>query len=268
MARFLNRSKPNSTPLERGVLWGVAAAFGLISLTIAISGNISAYFDMPSLLIVGGGTLGAALIAIPPKDFGHAYALLLQALFPTPLSPEQRLAKIVLLAKHSRKDGILSIQHALHREADPFMRKCIELAVDNLSHEEIRRTLEIELAFLENRYKQGAQVFQTMGSIAPAMGLVGTLIGLVQMLQYLDNPSQIGPAMAVALLTTFYGAMLAHILFLPIASKLQRLCDEDMMIKQMSVEGIIDVVRGTNPRLVEQRLHGFLPPETRQSMYA
>jgi chemotaxis protein MotA len=250
---------------DRNLLWGLLTAFGLVFAAVVAGGEIDAFLDIRSFLIVCGGTFGAALVALPKKDIEAAIPLFKRMLTPPPLNAQQRIDQILELARRARKDGTLSIQTAVYHEPDPFMRKCIELVVDDLPPADIHRTLEIELAVEEDRARHGAQVFQTLGGLAPAMGLIGTLIGLIQMLKNLEDATMIGPAMALALLTTFYGALLANVVFLPLAAKLRRLCSEELLIKELTLEGVLEIVRGINPRLVETRLEGFLPPEQRNS---
>ena len=253
--------------LDQSTLIGAAAAFGLVFLAIFLGGGLASFFEFQSLLIVIGGTLGGTLINFPLDDFKRSIAALRTVFFPDYSSATLRMKRLVELSKKSRAAGLLTLQEDIYRESDSFLRKSLELAVDDLHPDDIRRTLEIEIAFLEDRHRRAAQLFQSMGTLAPAMGLIGTLIGLVQMLRTIEDPSTIGPAMSVALLTTFYGAMLANLIFLPLAGKLRTRSEAERLIKEMTLEGIIDIVYGTNPRLVEQRLLSFLPPEERRSQF-
>ena len=262
---FEPRTRENS--YDHGTIVGAICAFGLVLIGIYVGGNLSAFFDWSSLLIVLGGTIGATLINFPLKDFYYSAPALKTAFFEDNSSPQDRIEKIIEIARRYRKEGHLSLQNDIMYETDPFLRKCLELAVDDLPPEEIKRILEIELGFTEDRHHQTARLFQTMGAVAPAMGLIGTLIGLVQMLQHLDDPSLIGPSMALALLTTFYGAILANLVFIPLAGKLLRRSEEESLIRQLTIEGIIEMLNRTNPRLVEQRLMGFIPPNERMSQF-
>lgn len=246
---------------------GALAAFGLVFIAIYLGGGILWFFDFNSILIVVGGTLGATLINFPLDDFKRAAQVLRTAFFPDDSSAALRIRRILKLAQQSRKDGSLTLENDIYKEPDPFLRKCLELIVDDLPTREIRRVLEIELAFLGDRHRRGAQLFQTMGAIAPAIGLIGTLIGLVQMLQSMNDPSKIGPAMSVALLTTFYGAILANLVFLPLAGKLRARSAEEALIKELTIEGVLCIKQNINPRLIEQRLLSFIPPEQRFHYY-
>ncbi len=148
---------------------------------------------------------------------------------------------------------------------DAFLKKGVQLSIDGLEPAEISNLLEVEMDFIKSRHQLGAEIFTTMGTYAPAMGMIGTLIGLVQMLQNMDDPSTIGPAMAVALLTTFYGSVMANIICMPIAGKLRTRSKEEMLLKEMTVAGIISLSNGDNPRVLEQKLHAFVPPNQREA---
>ncbi len=253
--------------LDIGTILGICAAFGLVFLAIHIGGGLNFFYDGKALLIVLGGTIGATLINFPLKDFKRTFIGLKQAFFPDQRSVGARLHKIIDLARKVRGEDVKAIQEEVYQEDDRFFQKCLELLTDSQDERQIRRTMEIELSFLEDRHRRGAQLFQTMGTISPAMGLIGTLIGLVQMLQHLEDPSKIGPSMAVALLTTFYGAVFANLVFLPLAGKLRSRSEEEFMIKDLTIEGVAGIAEGLNPRMIEQRLLSFLPPEERESEY-
>lgn len=256
-----------NTEIDFGTLWGAVAAFGLVFIAIMLGGGLASFLDLNSLLIVLGGTVGATLITFPLDDFLKTAAVLRTALFPQRSSALNRIDKLIEFAQTSRTSGELSLEHYTFSEPDPFLRDCLQLLVDGVKPEEIRRMLELEISSLDDRHRRGAQLFYTMGSVAPAMGLIGTLIGLVRMLENLNDPSQIGPAMALALLTTFYGAILAHIVFIPLAGKLRTRSEEEQWLKELTLEGVISIAEGVNPRLIEQRLQAFLPPELRFSRF-
>lgn len=253
--------------IDYATLTGIACAFGLVLLAIVLGGNFLSYLDFESALIVLGGTVGATLITFPLEDFQKTFEVLRPALFPDHASARHRMDKLLEFAKVSRAEGGLSLETYAFREPDPFFRKCLELVVDQVPKDDIKRILDIELSFLEDRHRRGAQILQTMGAVAPAMGLIGTLIGLVRMLQNLHDPSQIGPGMAVAILTTFYGALLAYVVFLPLAAKLRMRSEEEQLIKELTIEGALCIVDGLNPRIIEQRLQSFLPPGERHSQF-
>ena len=269
MNGILSRLRPGAgDSVDYATLWGAAAAFGLVLLAILLGGGLGSFIDIKSLLIVVGGTLGATLITFPLYDLARTLTIIRPALFPDESSAQHRIDKIIDLSNKTRAEGELSLEALTYSELDSFLRKCIELVVDGTPPEEIHRILQIEVSHLEDRHRRGAQLLQTMGSISPAMGLIGTLIGLVRMLENLDDPANIGPGMALALLTTFYGAMLAHLVFLPLAGKLRTRSEEERLIKELTAEGILSVAQGVNPRIIEQRLQSFLPNEQRYSRFS
>lgn len=253
--------------LDFATLVGVAAAFGLVFLAIHLGGGLNSFFDVKALLIVMGGTLGATLISFPLVDFQRSIPAIKTALFPDEASIHLRISKILDVARRIRADNVDFLQGKLRSEQDPFFRQCMELVIEKQDEHEIRKILEIELDFIEDRHRKSAQLFQTMGVISPAMGLIGTLIGLVQMLEQLSDPQSIGPAMSVALLTTFYGAVFANLVFLPLSGKLRSRSEEESLLKELTIEGIVGVAEGVNPLVIERRLLSFLPLDQRKSEY-
>ncbi len=167
------------------------------------------------------------------------------------------------MAGIARREGILALEANTNEMKDEFMKKGMMLSVDGLEPSAIKDILDTEIVAIQERHKLGAEIFTSLGTFAPALGMIGTLIGLVQMLRTMEDPSTIGPAMAVALLTTFYGAVMANILFLPIAGKLKNRSGEEVLIKELMTEGIISIAKGENPRVIEQKLNAYLPPQLR-----
>lgn len=253
--------------LDRATVGGIVAAFGLMAFAIIRGGGVLMYFDFDSILIVVGGTIGATLITYPLQEIRRTTLVLRNALLPDSRSEVLRVHRVLEVAERARRTGALSLEGESYYEPDPFFRTCLQLVVDSAPAEKARELLQLELDNLAERHRQGAQIFQTMGTSAPAMGMIGTLIGLVAMLQNLNDPSKIGPGMATALLTTFYGAFLSYVVFLPLAGKLRARSREEILLKQMTVDGIISVIEQMNPRLIEQRLLAFLPPDMRRSQY-
>ena len=254
--------------IDFGTVIGAIAAFGLVVIAMYGGGSLSAFADYNSFLIVFGGTIGATFITFPLSEFGRASWALKTAFFPDDYSVKIRTSKILEIARRYRGGADkLVVEREILENEDQFFKQCVELLGEGYDKDSIRKILEIDLTFLEDRHRRAAQLFQTMGTIAPAMGLIGTLIGLVQMLQGLNDPKSIGPAMAVALITTFYGAVLSNMLFVPIAGKLRSRSEEEFLLKELTVEGIVGVAEGLNPRMIERRLLSFLPPEQRTSEY-
>ncbi len=253
--------------MDIATLLGIASAFGLVTLAIVMGGGLALFIDIPSLMIVLGGTLGATMINYPIKDM-IAAARAVKNVFqskPTPLN--DIVIQFVGFASKARREGILALDEDTGAIEDEFLRKGIQLSVDGLEPAAIKEIMDTEIDFLKERHQLSAEIFTTMGSFAPALGMIGTLIGLVQMLQSMDNPSAIGPAMSVALLTTFYGAIMSNLICMPMAGKLRTRSKEETLKKELIIEGVVGMTRGDNPRVLEQKLLVFMAPKERESRY-
>jgi chemotaxis protein MotA len=246
---------------------GIVASFGLLVTAITMGSGLGAFINIPSLLVVLGGTICATMINYPLKDVIKSIQVAKKAFTTKNMSVDEIIASFVHFASKARKEGILALENLLPQVEDDFFRKGVQLTIDGLEPQSIVEIMETEITFIRDRHRQGADMFQTMGTFAPAFGMIGTLIGLVQMLQSMEDPETIGPAMAVALITTFYGAVMANVLFLPIAGKLRTRSKEESLVKELILQGIMSLSRGDNPRILEQKLHSFLPPNLRVSAF-
>ena len=251
--------------MDIATILGVISAFGLMCIAISMGGGIQLFINIPALMIVVGGTLGATMINYPVKDVLGVFKVVKKALFAKKISVTKLIKRFVTFARKSRKEGILTLEDDIKDVSDEFLRKGVQLAIDGLEPQEISEILETEIDFVRSRHQLGAEIFTTMGTFSPALGMIGTLIGLVQMLQTMDDASKIGPAMAVALLTTFYGSIMANIVCLPIAGKLRTRSKEEVLTKEMAIQGIASLSNGDNPRILEQKLQAFIPPNQRES---
>ena len=247
--------------MDLGTIIGIVLGFGLVISAILIDSPLMAFVNPPSLIVVLGGTLAATMVAERLPNLINGIRVALNAFTDKTPSPKQTIELVGELALAARKDGILALEG--FNIDDHFMAKAVRLAVDGIAPEEIRASLTGELGSLKERHKRGQRLFKFMGGIAPSMGMIGTLIGLVQMLQALDDPSAIGPAMAVALLTTLYGAIIAFMICNPIAEKLESRTREEQLNMIIVMEGIEGILRGENPRLIVDKLEGFLAPSSR-----
>lgn len=246
--------------MDIATILGILSATGLVLGAIFMGSGLNLFINIPSLCIVVGGTFGVTLIAFPLKDFLSVIKVVQKALFTKNISANELISKFASFANKTRKEGILALESEIKEVKDEFLKKGVQLSIDGLEPQQIQNILDTEIDFVRDRHKLGADIFTSMGTFAPAMGMIGTLIGLVQMLQSMDDPSTIGPAMAVALLTTFYGSLMANICFMPIAGKLKTRSKEEMLTKEMTIQGIISLSNGDNPRILEQKLLAFLPP--------
>lgn len=253
--------------MDISTILGAVVAFGLVLAAMMNGGSIFLFIDPASMMIVGGGTVGAALINYPFKEIVRAMAVAKKTLFHKEQPPGEIITQLIEFSGKARKEGILSLQSVMSQVEDPFFLKGLQMAVDGQEPEALREMMEREIENIVERHESGAGIFVTLAAYAPAMGMVGTLIGLVQMLQTMDDPAAIGPAMAVALLTTFYGAVAANILFTPISGKLKYRAASEFLCKTLISEGMNSILAGENPRVMEQRLHAFVAPSLRESNF-
>lgn len=238
--------------------------FVLVSIVLAGS-RIGLFYDGPSILIVFGGTLAALLISYPYKKFVAGLKTVKHAFSSKELDPTEVISKINELALAARKEGLLALEEIAQGMDDPFLQKGILLIVDGTDSELLRSILETEIAFVENRHKDNQGFWNTIADLGPAWGMIGTLIGLIAMLDALDDPSTIGPSMSVALITTLYGSLLANFLATPISNKLKLISNEEVLHKQVMIEGLLSIQAGENPRVIEEKLKAFLSPAMRRT---
>lgn len=253
--------------MDIATILGIFSAFGLVIVAIAFGGGISLFINIPSLMIVVGGTLGATMINYPIKDVFGAVKVVKNVFFTKSLKSEEISGQFVEFASKARREGILALEPLVKEVENDFLRKGLQLSVDGLEPKAINEILYTEVDSMKDRHQLGAEIFATMGAFAPALGMIGTLIGLVQMLQNMSDPDNIGPAMAVALLTTFYGSVLANLVFMPISGKLRTRSKEETKVMDMIMTGVISLTNGDNPRILEQKLLVYMPPKHRESSF-
>ncbi len=249
--------------MDLATLLGITLGTGLLMGSIVMGGEMGLFWNPAGLMIVLGGTFAALFVNFPMKNVVGVLPLVRVAFSDSARNPRKVIDTLVDFAESSRREGLLALEEKAQSLDEEFLQRGIQLVVDGTDAELVRSILEIDLAFLEQRHKTGQQIFSQLGTIAPAFGMIGTLIGLIQMLQELDDPDQVGVGMAVALLTTLYGAVIANLVFLPIAGKLQVKSAEEILIREVMIEGILSIQAGENPRIVEEKLRAFLSPEQR-----
>jgi chemotaxis protein MotA len=235
----------------------------LVLMAIFMGGDFVAYMDTPSVLIVLGGATCSTLASYPLAKFCRIHKVAARALFDKSTEPEEVIRQLVELAEVARRDGILALEGMITEMQDDFLVRGIQMAVDGTDPEVIQTVMETELQNLLERHEAGKGMLDAMARFAPAFGMIGTLIGLVAMLQNMDDPSMIGAGMATALLTTLYGALLANVVFIPMADKLARRTIEETLTKTIVIHGVMSIQSGDNPRTVEAKLATFLPPALR-----
>ncbi|MCA9782107.1 MAG: motility protein A [Calditrichaeota bacterium] len=250
--------------MDLSTLIGLLLGYGFVIFAIASKPGALFFFDVGSLLIVLGGTIGALFMNFPMGNMMSASKVFLKALMHKEPSMKDSITTLVEIAEKARREGILAIESMLPEIPDEFLKNGIRLAVDGTDPETIQAIMAIELRSQGARHSDGGYFFMQVATYGPAFGMIGTLVGLIQMLQALDDPSKIGVGMATALITTFYGAMMANLIGLPVSGKLALRAKEEKSRKAMIVEGILAIQSGDNPRIVADRLNTFLPPNQRQ----
>jgi len=247
--------------VDLATLLGILGALGVITSAILMGGSAPLFVNMPSLMIVVGGTIAVTLTRVSLKHFIGSFKVGFKAFMYKKHLPQELIGEAIELANVARKEGILALEG--RDIGHPFLAQGIELCIDGHPPATVTDMLEREIDLNIERQEMGIRMFMAIGDAAPAMGMIGTLIGLVQMLSSMDDPKKIGPAMAVALLTTLYGAVIANAFAIPIAEKLKLILQEDRLNKLLILESVTAIQEGTNPRVLQQSLAAFLPENSR-----
>lgn len=256
----LKLAKPKATA-DFATILGAVFAVGLIVAAIAMGESNANFFNVPALLIVIFGTMAATAISYTGGELARAGSVIKQALVRKIYKPSQLATNLMDIAVVARKNGILAIsKYDAELRKDPHLRRVLQLVIDGYNPDDIERMLHLELEALMERHKRSAGITRRASEVAPAMGLIGTLVGLVQMLADLENPETIGPAMAVALLTTFYGAILGTVIMAPLAVKLEKNSADEAMVRTLISTAAVSIARQENPRRLEMLLNAELPP--------
>ncbi len=250
--------------MDLATLIGLVGALGIIVAAVFVGGNAAQFVDLASLMIVFGGTFMVTLMKFPLGHALNAIKIAWKAFSHRPEPPDELIREGVELANVARRDGMLGLENVEIK--NPFLKRGIELAVDGHEPEFVRSMLAKDINMTIERHEKGQAIFRAIGDAAPAMGMIGTLVGLVQMLSNMAEPAKIGPAMAVALLTTLYGAVFANAVALPIAEKLAHRSDEERLNKSLVLEAISAIQEGLNPRVMEALLKTYLPGHQRTRM--
>ena len=250
---------------------GVLAGFVLIALAIITGGGVSgmtAFLNIPSILIVLGGTFAATLVRYPLGRVTGVTGVVMKTIFFKLSTPQVEVQRMVEFAKIARKEGLLALENELDGVKDNFLAKSIQLLVDGTDSDNLRTILEREIENVRHRHAIGKGMLESMGAVAPAFGMMGTLIGLVLMLKNLEDPTQIGIGMATALITTFYGILLANLVCLPMGGKLELRSKEETLLKELTLDGIVAIQAGDNPNIVEEKLKIYLAPSQRKENHS
>jgi chemotaxis protein MotA len=248
--------------MDLATIIGIVLGTLLVLIAIGTGESPLMFLNVPSILIVLGGTLGATLMRNPLSAVLGTIKVVMKA-FTTKLPvPSNLIDEVVDMARKARKDSLLSLEKV--EIDDPFLAKGVQLCVDGVEPAQLRSILETEVSFTAVRHKRGQDILEGIGGAAPAFGMIGTLIGLVQMLTSLSDPKSIGPSMAVAILTTLYGALVANLFALPLADKLKVRSKEEILNMTVCMEGVLGIVQGEHPASIDEKLKAFLDPKSRQ----
>jgi chemotaxis protein MotA len=245
-------------------LIGLLLAFGLILGSILIgAAPITAFIDYPSMMVVLGGSAAAAMICFPLKNILGLPMVIKKVFLTKAVNVRELIDQLVSLAEVARRDGLLALESRLEEVPNAFIRLGIQMAVDGTRPEVIEDIMRTEVDAVATRHRDGRSIVDQLGRFAPAYGMIGTLMGLIMMLSNMSDPSSIGAGMAVALITTLYGAIASNVVFIPFAEKLGFYNKQELLTLEIVIRGIMAIQSGENPRVVEQKLSTFLPPKLR-----
>jgi chemotaxis protein MotA len=254
--------------MDIGTVIGLIFGFGVIVTALLMGGGVGIFIDIPSVFIVVGGMLCASMIHFSLPQVLAIFAIIKKTVMIKLQSPHEIIQQMVNFAAINRRDGALALEEQVRKINNPFLAKGLQMLADGQDEDAVRELMNLEIQYLQERHSVGKKILEFMGASAPAFGMLGTLIGLVQMLRNLSSPSDIGAGMAVALITTFYGAILANLVFIPLAGKLGLYSKAEIFSMEMIVEGICTICRGENPTVVREKMQAFISPNRRQEVKA
>jgi chemotaxis protein MotA len=247
---------------------GILLGFMVVITTVVAGGGWQIFLHLPSMGLTIGGMLCATLIHFSLPQFLSILSLVKKTIVSRIPPQSELIQKIVNYSAVNRRDGALALEQEIHSVGDPFFGRGLQMIVDGKESEDIRELMALEIQYLQERHSTGKKILEFMGAAAPAFGMIGTLIGLVQMLRSMDSPDTIGAGMAVALLTTFYGALTANLVFIPLAGKLGIYSKAEALAMEMVVEGICAIARGENPTTVREKMQAYVSPARREEVRA
>lgn len=250
--------------MDISTIIGMVAGFAFIMIAIMLGGDVRLFIDPPAILIVFGGTAATMFIRYPLRVVFTVFKVSKNAFFNTPPDQSEVITQFIQLSQIARKEGLLALERVQFE--DEFLAKGVNYCVDGAETHQIESILMKEVEYLKARHKAGQDMLDAINTSAPAFGMIGTLIGLVNMLANMDDPKSIGPAMAVAILTTLYGAVIANLFATPLKDKLAYYSSKELDMKLLMVEGILGLKRGENPRMLEETLHTYLSPADREAL--
>lgn len=243
-----------------GLILGIGAVLGGQALE---GGSIHSIMQATAAIIVLGGTFGAVFVSFPFNDVLDGFKAIRTIIKEPVMDPYQLITQITGFANKARKEGILSLEKEIKNIEDPFMKKALTMAVDGVEPNMIREAMETEIAYTEEHGKTPSKIFKAAGGYAPTVGILGAVLGLIHVMENLNDPSKLGSGIATAFVATVYGVGSANLLFLPMANKMEVRHRHEMIMKEMCLEGVVAVSTGENPRLIEEKLTSFLSEKQR-----
>jgi chemotaxis protein MotA len=253
--------------MDIATIIGLILGFGLVAGAIMIGGtDLTPFIDVPSAMIVIGGCIASLLINFPLGRVIGGLSVVKKCFLTKLPSPDSVISQFKELANVVRKDGMLALESHVEKCDDKFLKRGMEILIGGAEPAQIQNSLEMELSAIEARHALGKKLIDGAATAAPAFGMIGTLVGLVQMLRKLDDPSKVGAGMAVALLTTLYGALIANVACIPLAGKLETRSQEEILIRELMIAGLVSLSEGLSPRAVEDKLIAFLSPTQRRKL--
>ena len=252
--------------MDIATIFGLLAGFGIIIAAIATGGGGNLFLHVPSLLIVLGGMLCAVLVHFSLGQFLSIFGVVKNTFINKTISPAELVQQMINYAAINRRDGALALEQEMRKVENKFLSKGLQALVDGQEEDDIRDLMNMETMYMQQRHADGKKVLDFMGASAPAFGMIGTLIGLVKMLQNLSDPDSLGAGMAIALITTFYGAVAANLVFIPLAGKLGQYSKNELLTMEMTIEGICAIVKGDSPTVVREKMQAFVSSGKREEV--
>jgi len=254
--------------VDKSSLGGIVLAVcGILAGLLLEGGSLSQVMQPTAAMIVLGGTIGAVMLQFPLSIVLAAFKSLARVFLERKKDGQAVIREIVAFAQKARKEGIVSLDKDLERVDDPFLKKSLMLAIDGTEPQELRKMMELELQNREEQEEKIPMVFESAGGFSPTIGIIGAVLGLIQVMQHLDKMDEVGRGIAVAFVATIYGVGMANIFFLPSAGKLKIRMREEQMAREMMLEGVVSILEGLNPRMVEIKLRSFLAAASQQSSH-
>jgi chemotaxis protein MotA len=253
--------------MDLATLLGLVVGWASVGMGAILKGGKPEYYvSVPAFLLVFGGTVGATMVSYSLKQMLDLPRVTLHAFLHRPVDVLGTMNRLIRFADRARREGLLSLEGEIQERDDPFLAKGVRLVVDGTDSAVVREILDTEVELMEERHRVGESIYTTMAGFSPTLGIIGTVISLINMMMKLDDPSKLGHMLAAAFIATLYGVALANLVFLPLANKLRARSQEEVLLRQVVIEGVLAIQAGENPRVIEEKLRAFLPPALRSKV--